>query len=143
MHGHGFDYRGAEVKRATKAMQGLPLPDIMALDKNIQRAVADSHNQARVQAVSAIKEGRLPNQQLKWLLFVGPYFAEMELGPFSDAEMQTRRHKANCSGDVVELLIARAEKQAPPVQVPLYLLGMVEGATKLEAYITETSSLLD
>jgi hypothetical protein len=71
-------------------------------------------------------------QQLKWLLFVGPYFAEMELGPFSDAELQTRRHKPNTSGDVVELLIARAEKRAPPVQVPLYFLGTVEGATNLK-----------
>jgi len=62
---------GAEVKRATEAMQGLPLPDVMALDKNVQRAVADTRNQARDQVVSTIKEGRLPNQQLKWLLFVG------------------------------------------------------------------------
>jgi len=68
----------------------------------------------------------------------------VELGPFSGAELQTRRHKPNHSGDIVELLIARAEKRAPPVQVPLYyLLGTAEGATKLEAYITKTSSLLD
>jgi len=51
---------GAEVKRATEAMQGLPLPNIMALDKNVQRAVADTRNQARDQAVSAIKEGWEP-----------------------------------------------------------------------------------
>ena len=84
----------------------------MALDDELQKILQVTRGQARDQAVSAIKELRMPNRKLKWLLFVGPYFAEVELGPFSDAELQTRKHKPNPSGDVVELIIAKLEKQA-------------------------------
>jgi len=123
---------GAEVKRAMKKMEGLPHADTMALDDELQKILQVTRGQARDQAVSAIKELRMPNRKLKWLLFVGPYFAEVELGPFSDAELQTRKHKPNPSGDVVELIIAKLEKQASPVYLPLYRLGTVEAAMKLE-----------
>jgi len=43
--------------------------------------------------------------------------------------------------DVVELLIVRAEKQAPPVQIPLYILGTVEGATQLFRLIVPVCAL--
>jgi len=134
---------GAEVKRATPKMEGLPHPNTMAMDDQVQRILHETCSQARDQAVSAIKEGRLHNRRLKWLLFVGPYFAEIELGPFSNAEPQTRKHKPNQSGDSMELIIAKAEKQAHPVHVPLYLLGTVEGEKKLGDHITDTKSLLD
>lgn len=134
---------GAEVKKAIPEMEGLPHPNLMALNKRLQQILDDTRHQAKDQAVSAVKESRLPNRRLKWLLFVGPYFSEIELGPFSDAELQTRKHKPNPSGDYMELLIGKVEKMAPPVYVLLYLLGTVEGADKLEGYITETESLLD
>ncbi|KAM6503054.1 hypothetical protein JOM56_003031 [Amanita muscaria] len=130
---------GAEVKRANPEMKGLPPPATVGLSRDVQNVVYNTRFQARDQAVCAIKEGRLPNQRVKWLIFVGPYFAEIEIGPFSDAELQTRTHKPNSSGDYVELLITKVEKQAPSIYVPLYLLGTDEGVAKLENYINETS----
>jgi len=133
---------GAEVRKAKALMKGLPPPDIVSLDQDVQNTLYDTRFQARDQAVGEIKEGRLPNRRLKWLIFVGPYFTEIEFGPFSEAELETRTHKPKFSGDYVELLIGKVEKQAPPVHLPLYLLGTDEGAAKLENYLNETSRFI-
>ncbi|KAK2467348.1 hypothetical protein APHAL10511_000583 [Amanita phalloides] len=136
---------GAEVKRAAPlVMKGLPAADTVSYNSGVQDIIADARFQARDQIVSAIKEGRLPSgQRIKWLIFVGPYFAEVEFGPFTDLELRTRAHKPNISGDLVELMITRIEKLAEPVCIPLYLLGTKEAEEKLENYIEEGKCLYE
>jgi hypothetical protein len=134
---------GAEVKKAIPEMLGLPdSPFITQIDK-VQNELRACFFQAEDQVKSAIKGGKLPNQgDLRWLLFVGPYFATIRLGPYSPAALITRSHKPNLSGDFKESLqIAIAKEDMGPIY-DLYLLGTPQGALALEVFINHTSQFL-
>jgi len=135
---------GAEVKKAIPEMLGLPdAHDITQIDK-VQNDLRACFFQAEDQVKSAIKGGHLPNRGgLRWLLFVGPYFATIHLGPYTPAALVTRSHKPNLSGDFKESLkIALAKEDMGPIY-DLYLLGTPQAALALEVFINHTSQFLD
>jgi hypothetical protein len=117
---------GAEVKRATPQMIQLPPTKFISRDRDVQNALHTSQFQARDQAKAAVKGGHLPNKQLLWLIFIGPYFAILKLGPFTDNQLITRSHKPNASGDFSESLAIKIEKHAAPLEHDVYLLGTPE-----------------
>ena len=133
---------GVEVKRATTFMIQLPPPGIVARDENVKIILHTSQFQAADQAKAAVKGGLLPNTQLLWLMFIGPYFTTLEFGPFSAQQLITRSHKPNPSGDFSETLDIMMKKDADPIVYDLYLLGTPAAAEKLEFFINYTSKLL-
>jgi hypothetical protein len=75
-------------------------------------------------------------------MFMGPYFTRINLSPFTTAQLETRSHKTNDSGDYREsVLIEMRKRRAPPVY-PLYLLGTEEAANKIESFLTSTCHFL-
>jgi hypothetical protein len=77
----------------------------------------------------------MPNKPLLWLMFIGSYFTIIQLGEFSEEELNTRGHKPNDSGDFVESLNILFRKNSQPIVHDLYLLGTPEAAAKLEYFI--------
>ena len=98
--------------------------------------------QAIDQVNAAVKGGLLPNTKLQWLMFVGPYFTILKVGPFSNDQLITRTHKQNPSGDFWASLAIAWQKAAQPITRDLYLLGTPDAAAKLEFFITSTSIFL-
>ena len=133
---------GIEVKKATQSMIKLPPPSIIAEDEDIKNTLHVCQFQAIDQAKAAVKAGLLPNAKLLWLMFVGPYFTILKIGPFSEDQLITRSHKQNPSGDFAESLAITSRKAAQPVTRDLYLLGTPDAAEKLEFFITSTSIYL-
>lgn len=142
-HPHIRVQGGAEVKKAIPEMLGLPDAHNIAKIDNIQNELRACFFQAEDQVKSAIKAGYLPNTaDLRWLLFVGPYFATIHLGPYSPAGLITCSHKKNPSGDFQETLkIALTRENMVPIH-DLYLLGTPEAALALEAFINHTNRFL-
>jgi hypothetical protein len=133
---------GAEVKKASPGMIKLPPTNVISKDEDVKNAFHTTQFQARDQAKAAVKGGHLPNKQLQWLIFVGPYFTVLEFGPFTHEQLITRTHKPNASGDFQQTLVIMTEKSADPIERDVYLLGTPEAAEKLELYLTTTSHLL-
>lgn len=133
---------GAEVKRATPRMIQLPPTNVISRDRDVQNVLHTCQFQARDQAKAAVKGGHLPNEQLLWLIFIGPYFTILKLGPFTNNQLITRSHKPNASGDFLETLAIKSEKRADPLEHDVYLLGTPEAAEKLEFFINSTSKFL-
>ena len=133
---------GAEVKRAIPIMRQLPPTHIVSQDPDVRNSLHVCRFQAEDQAKAAVKGGLIPNKPLLWLLFVGPYFTVIELGPFMIAQLTTRGHKPNQSGDFVESMLISMKKDSEPIARDVYLLGTPDAATKLEYFITTTSVFL-
>ena len=133
---------GAEVKKATPRMIQLPPTKVISEDRDVQNTFHSCQFQARDQAKAAVKGGHLPNKRLLWLMFIGPYFTILELGPFTNDQLITRSHKPNASGDFLQALIIELEKEVEPLERDVYLLGTPEAAEKLEYFITTTSQFL-
>lgn len=133
---------GIEVKKVTRSMIELLHPSIMAEDASIKNTLHVSQFQAIDQAKAAVKGGLLPNKKLLWLMFVGPYFTMLEVGPFSNAQLITRGHKPNPSGDFGASLAVALQKAAQPTVRDLYLLGTPDAGVQLEFFINSTSTFL-
>ena len=112
--------------------------------RDVQNTFHSCQFQAHDQAKAAVKGGHFPNEQLMWLIFIGPYFTILELGPFTSNHLLTRSHKPNASGDFLESLVIESEKSTDPLERhgDVYLSGTPEGAEKLEFFITSTSKFL-
>jgi hypothetical protein len=133
---------GVEVKKATAFMRQLPPPHFVSEHHDVKNVLHHARFQANDQAKAAVKGSLLPNKPLLWLMFAGPYFTIIELGPFTEAQLKTRSHKPNHSGDFVESFAISTEKDSEPIACDLYLLGTPDAATKLEYFITTTSAFL-
>jgi hypothetical protein len=134
---------GAEVKAAMPFMDSLPPPANISNLPDVKDVLYSCFNQAEDQAKAAVKGGLLPaNQPISWLMFIGPYFTKINLPPFTTAQLQTRGHKANASGDFKETLIIELRKSRPRTAFPLFLLGTVEAANEIENFLTSTSGFL-
>jgi hypothetical protein len=133
---------GVEVKRATASMRQLPPPRSVGEHYDVKNTLHICSFQAEDQAKAAVKGSLLPNKPLLWLIFVGPYFTIIKLGPFTAAQLITRGHKPNHSGDFVESTAISVQKDKEPITHNLYLLGTPDAASKLEDFITTTSTLL-
>ena len=133
---------GAEVKRVTPMMLQLPPPSIIAEDEDVKNTFHICEFQATDQAKAAVKGGLLPNTQLLWLMFIGPFFTILEVGPFLEDQLITCSHKPNHSGDFRESLNISARKEVDPIIRDVYLLGTPEAAARLEFFITYTTSFI-
>ena len=133
---------GVEIKKATPWMIQLPPTNVISEDRDIQNIFRSFKFQAEDQAKAAVKGNHLPNEQLLWLMFIGPYFTILELGPFNDCQLITRGHNPNASGDFYESLVVEAEKKLEPIKREVYLLGTAEAAERLEFFINTTSRFL-
>jgi hypothetical protein len=135
---------GVESKRMTSKMTNLPSTDIMEWDEEVRDALHTAYYQAEDQAKAAVRGGHaLQQQPVDYLLFVGPYWAHVTVGPFSEAQMMVRTHKPSDSGDFLETIQAKKRLNAPPTQRELFLLGTVQSASKMESIIASTDSCSD
>ena len=138
---HPFDYRlGIEAKSfMEKEMAGLPHPDVVAAKWEVQLVLWDTYLQAEDQAKAAVRGDHLPAQRpLDYLLFVGPYWAHVSLGPFSQVDLSVRTHKQSPSGDFAADLRAKMRLNQRPVHRVLHLVGTMESQQKLEEIISMT-----
>jgi len=133
---------GAEVKKASPSMIKLPPTNVISKHEDVKNSFHNAQFQARDQAKAAVKGGHLPNKELQWLIFVGPYFTILKFGPFTKEQLITRTHRPNASGDFQQTLTILAQKNADPIERDVYLLGTPEAAEKLELFINTTSLLL-
>jgi len=134
---------GAEVKAAIPLMHLLPPPDTVSHLPHVRNTLHSCYFQAEEQAKATVKGHYLPaDQQISWLMFVGPYFTKLNLLPFTAAQLQTHSHKPNDSGGYMEGLVIEMKKHAAPPVYPLYLLGTKEAADEMEDFLTSTSHFL-
>lgn len=106
-------------------------------------AVSGAYLQAEDQIKSALKCGHLPYKHdmvYQWLIFVGPYFRSYDFGPFNEAQIKTRGHRPNPSGDSAELnyLLNRSVSLGD-----WFVVGSEDGHNHLQEYIRGTARFLN
>jgi hypothetical protein len=134
---------GVEVKAAIPFMVGLPPPAIVSRQPDVQITLHGCFFQIEEQAKTAVKGGLLPaGRRLSWLMFIGPYFTMVDLPPFTTAQLETRSHKTNDSGDFMESVMIEMRKRQAPTVYPLYLLGTTDAKREIERFLTSTRHFL-
>ena len=130
---------GVEQKRMLPEMSQLLAPDAH-FESTVRYAFHVACRQAFDQVKAAIKNGKLPNdKRIQWVVAVGPYFIIKGCGPFSRADLETRGHRPNPSGDsdITEFLTALYENASSrPLGTPIYHIGTVDAAQALQVYLT-------
>ncbi|KAF8889326.1 hypothetical protein BD779DRAFT_339774 [Infundibulicybe gibba] len=75
-------------------MKGLPHPDIVADNEDVQRTLRGAFLQAEDQTKAAMRCEHLSNKRPSdYLLFVGPYWTHVKLGPFVPKKLSVRARK--------------------------------------------------
>ena len=94
---------GAEQKVAIiPPMATLPLSSDIINNTELRRKIALASLQTADQVKAAVKNRAVPeNQSIEWIVVIGPYFIVKSFGPFSEAELDTRGHRPNPSGDAI------------------------------------------
>ena len=136
-----FDYRlGIESKSFKDGvMAGLPHPDVVASKLEVQHVLWEAYLQAEDQAKAAVRGEHLPQQRpLGYLLFVGPYWTHVALGPFDWENLAIRTHKESPSGDWAADWRAKMRLRQEPVYRKLWLVGTLEFQRKMEEVISST-----
>jgi len=122
-------------------MHQLPNPSELKNIKELMAAFHDLSLQAEDQAKSVVKNGHVPaGCQIPYLLFIGPYWAFQQFGPFDTAQLTVRHHKYSDSGDYEATKDALRYATMNPPHRKLYLLGMLESARKLEEIISSSDT---
>ncbi|KAL0945717.1 hypothetical protein HGRIS_014864 [Hohenbuehelia grisea] len=104
---------GAEVKPHIAVMRDFLAGAEMGSDPDVLAEFSIARSQAQDQAKCAVKMQYVANDvAIPWLLVVGPYFIIEHFGPFNDAELATRGHRVNDSGDWDIAIFLTAERQA-------------------------------
>ena len=120
-------------------MSQLPAPDAH-FELTVRYAFHLACRQAFDQVKAAIKNGNLPNDKhIQWVVAVGPYFIIKGCGPFTLADLETRGHRPNPSGDsdITEFLTAlHKNASSRPLGTPIYRIGTAAAAQALQAYLT-------
>ena len=129
---------GAEVKRALGIMLDLPEPSAIEADVLVMTVFHGLFFQAEDQAKSAMKGGSNLVTPMPFFLFVGPYWASIRFGRFTDAQLTVRTHKNSDSEDFIEAIRARNRLASPTVRRRLYLLGTDESKDEMERVIATT-----
>lgn len=130
---------GVKSKRMRRVMVNLPSTRKVEGDKEVRIALHSAYFQAEDQAKAAVRGDHAPQQRpIDYLLFVGPYWTHVTVGPFTEAQLTVRTHKVSDSGDFWETLQATKRLEADPPSRKLFLLGTVESAIKMEEVITST-----
>ena len=120
--------KGAEQKAVIiPLMTTLPLPSDIIDNTDLRHKVGLAALQAADQVKAAVKNGAVPDDQsIELIVAIGSYFIVRSFGPFSEAELDTRDHRPNPSGDaiVAELLrVSHDTASITPISEPLYRIG--------------------
>jgi len=90
---------------------------------NVMAAFHALFYQGEDQAKAAIKGMQTFSNTIPFLLFVGPYWASVQYGPFTPAQLSVRTHKPSDSSDFKEAVKAARRLSEIPTQRHIYLLG--------------------
>ena len=136
---------GAEQKAAIiPLVTALPPPSDIVDNTDLRHKIGLAALQAADQVKAGVKNGAVPDDQsIEWIVAIGPYFI-VSFGPFSEAELDTRGHRPNPSGNaiVAELLrVAHDTASITPISEPLYLIGAA--ANVLETFLNNGNMLYD
>jgi hypothetical protein len=133
---------GAEAKRSVDDVMGdLPDPSAIQDDPNVMAAFHALFYQGEDQAKAAIKGMQTFLNTIPFLLFVGPYWASVQYGPFTPAQLSVRTHKPSDSSDFKEAVKAARRLSEMPTQRHIYLLGTTESSRELERIISSTDAV--
>ena len=92
--------------------------------------------QALDQVKAAIKNGAVPyNEVIEWIISIGPYFIIRRFGPFTQAELDTRGHCPDDSGDVAAADLIELAHQFHTTPETMYRIGTTEAAIAVEAFL--------
>ena len=119
-------------------MSGLPLPMTVLHSFDVRNAFAVAAKQASDQVKAAIKNGADPQDEvISWVITIGPYFIVKNFGPSNQAELDTRGHRPNPSGDagVTEAIEETLEQNRIQILEPIYLIGTPAAATAVEEFL--------
>jgi hypothetical protein len=98
---------GAEAKRSVDdVMGGLPHPSAIQDDPNVMAAFHALFYQGEDKAKAAMKGMQTFSNTIPFLLFVGPYWASVQYGAFTPAQLSVRTHKPSDSSDFKEAVKA-------------------------------------
>ena len=131
---------GVEAKRALPVMESLPPPASLLKNPNVVTAFHSLSFQAKNQAKAAIKN-RYPisGDTIQWILLIGPYWMPVVFGPFTEAELTVRAHKASPSADWAESAIEIRRINDPPLALhELFLLCEATSVHRLEEIVAST-----
>ena len=110
---------GVEQKWMIPEMSQFPAPSDAELELIARYAFQTGCRQAFDQVKTAIKNGNLPNdRRIQWVIAVGPYFIIKECGPLTQADLETRGHRSNPSGDAAVTAFL-ADLHANPTSVAM------------------------
>ena len=130
---------GAEHKKPIlPLMSGLPPPAAIHSSSEARDAFASAIKQASDQVKVVIKNGAAPQDEvISWIISIGPYFIVKSFGPFNQAELDTRGHRLNSSGDVrVAKAIQKAmERDRNQIMEPIHLIGTAAAAIAVEEFL--------
>ena len=130
---------GAEHKKPIlPLMSGLPPPAAIHSSSEARDAFASAIKQASDQVKVVIKNGAAPQDEvISWIISIGPYFIVKSFGPFNQAELDTRGHRPNSSGDVrVAKAIQKAmERDRNQIMEPIHLIGTAAAAIAVEEFL--------
>lgn len=117
-------------------MLALPTPEAIEDEPFVKVAFQDAYLQGEDQAKALIKNGYHtdPCNTLPYLLFVGPYWAPVIYGPFSEDELSVR---TNISESADWKASRRFMVQEPPKR-SVYVLGTKRSRARLAKLFSET-----
>jgi hypothetical protein len=135
---------GVEAKRALDIMASLPAAASLIGNDDVITAFHRLSFQAKNQAKAAVKN-HYPISQgtatVQWILLIGPYWAPVTFGPFTEAQLTVRAHKTSSSEDWKESARERKRAAGPPAALSeLYLLCEEASSQRLEKIITSTDA---
>ncbi|KAK7047399.1 hypothetical protein VNI00_006630 [Paramarasmius palmivorus] len=145
---------GAEQKAALlPLMRSLPpaskleIESDMDTKESLRSRFERASSQARDQVKAAIRNGAIPyDVVVPWLVVVGPYFVVKEIGPFTEAERNTREYKPNDSGDFLFSEVAnnlRDNAAHIPILERIYRIGTPEAAVAIDAFLRQGLAFYD
>ncbi|KDQ11757.1 hypothetical protein BOTBODRAFT_446002 [Botryobasidium botryosum FD-172 SS1] len=107
---------GVEIMDVLPEMAGLPAASTLEDLEVVRDSLAEAYLQAQDKVGGGIEAGFLPDADVPWLLFVGPYFAPVTFSRVDEQQPAPRTHS-------------------------LYLLGTPEAAEQIELFLSRRSKL--
>lgn len=120
-------------------MLALPTPEAIEDETFVKVAFHSAYLQGEDQAKALIKNDYHtdPRNTLPYLLFIGPYWAYVTYGPFSEDELSVRTDISESADWKASDILERFMVQEPPKR-SLYLLGTKRSQACLAQLFSET-----
>ena len=117
-------------------MADFPDPSTIKSHGSVDLQFALAFKQAADQVKATIKNGAVPyNEVIEWIISIGPYFIIRRFGPFTQAELDTRGHCPDDSGDVAAADLIELAHQFHTTPETMYRIGTTEAAIAVEAFL--------